>query len=132
MPGLAAVPRVDPLLQGLTSGVTGQTGALVQDVRREASALIRRNRTLLEADPDGYAIVRGELVMFSPTEAELAAAQAAGYAIDRVRDLGALNARVVVLHAPARLATRTALSRLRALAPVTPLDFNHVSLRSGA
>jgi subtilisin family serine protease len=125
--GSLAVPRVDPSV----AAVAGQTTSLVQDVRREAGDLIRRNRAALEADPNGYAIVRGEILMYSPTDTDLAAAQAADYSVVRIRELAALNARLVVLRAPARMATRRALTRLRTLTPTAQLDFNHLYLRSG-
>lgn len=128
---LGGVPGVPLVAPGL-SVVQAQTSGVLQDVRREAATLIRRNRTLLEADANGYAIVRAQVLMYSPSEEEISAAQAAGFRIERIRELPALNARLVVLRVPTGAPTRRALSRLRTLLPSAELDFNHLYLRSGA
>ena len=94
--------------------------------------LLRRNRAMLESDPRGAPIVRSEILALSPSDAQLAAAQAAGFAVARTRLLEGWGARLVVLQAPQGVATRRALERLRALMPAVPLDFNHIYLESAA
>lgn len=91
--------------------------------------LLRRNRDVLEADPHGAPIVRGELLAFSPQESALAAALAAGYTVVRERPLTELGARIVVLHALDD--TARALGRLQGIDPAGSYDFNHVYLQSG-
>jgi subtilisin family serine protease len=60
------------------------------------------------------------------------AAQAAGFAVVRVRALDGLDARLVVLRSPPDLSTARALARLRSLAPNESFDFNHIYGESGA
>ena len=93
--------------------------------------LIRRNRTLLQADPNGAAIVRGEILAVSPEQADLDAAGAAGFTVLRVRALDGLDARIVVLGVPPGMDTLRALQKLRALAPSATFDFNHIYTNSG-
>jgi hypothetical protein len=123
-----------PVVTGTIQGISGQVDATVlQDARQvQVRDLIRRNRASIEADPNGAAIVRNELVAFSPTDADLAAAQAAGFGIVDTRTLDGLDARIVVLQVPTGLSTARALTRLRALAPTGTFDFNHLYSRSGA
>lgn len=92
--------------------------------------LLRRHRDVLEADPHGAPIVRGELLAFSPQESALTAALAAGYTVVREQALAELGARIVVLHAPDD--TARALTRLQGIDPAGSYDFNHVYLPSGA
>jgi hypothetical protein len=127
------LPQVLPNVNRTVTGLEDQTDVrALQDARRlQVRDLIRRNRTTVEADPGGAAIVRGELVMLSPTDADLATAQAAGYSVARVRTLEALSARIVVLRAPRGVATARALTRLRTLEPAVGFDFNHIYLPSG-
>jgi subtilisin family serine protease len=137
LPGvrLPVLPQLQvPGVTGTIQGVTGQVDATVlQDARQvQVRDLIRRNRARIEADPNGAAIVRNELVAFSPADADLAAAQAAGFGIVDTRTLDGLDARIVVLQVPTGLSTARALTRLRALAPTGTFDFNHLYSRSGA
>jgi subtilisin family serine protease len=92
--------------------------------------LLRRHRDVLEADPNGAPIVRGELLAFAPDAGALQAAAAAGYTVIRERALAELGARIVVLHAPDD--TARSLARLRGVDPAGNYDFNHVFLTSGA
>ena len=137
LPGVRVPVLPQPQVQGVTGtiqGVTGQVDATVlQDARQvQVRDLIRRNRANIEADPNGAAMVRNELVAFSPSDADLAAAQAAGFAIVDTRTLDGLDARIVVLQVPAGLSTVRALTRLRAVVPTGSFDFNHLYSRSGA
>jgi Subtilase family len=128
------LPQVLPGVNRTVTGVVGQTevGAL-QDARGlEVRDLIRRNRATVEADPSGAAIVRGEILMLSPTDADLAAVQVAGYSIVRIRTLDGLDARIVVLRTPQGAVTARALTRVRTLEPAVSFDFNHIYTQSGA
>jgi hypothetical protein len=86
--------------------------------------LLRRHRDVLEADPHGAPIVRGEVLMIAPTEAARAAAIAAGFPVLRELTLPQLQLRIVVLHANAN--TARALTQLEAMDPVGAYDFNHL------
>lgn len=126
----AQLPNIDRTL----SAVDAQNDPRVlQEVRRlRVRDLIRRNRATLEAAPDGAAIVRNELVLLSPSEVDIAGAQAAGFVVDRIRVLDGLDSRVVILRAPPGMSTQRALARLRLLEPAVSADFNHIYIDSGA
>ena len=131
------VPTLPPLpvpaLGGTVQCLTSQLDATVQQDTRQTQVrdLIRRNRAALEADPNGAAIVRNQLLAFSPVATDLAAIQAAGFSIVDTRMLDGLDASIVVLAAPPGLSTARALTRLRAIAPTGTFDFNHLYSRSG-
>lgn len=127
---VAQLPVVGTALQGLDSQVNANTlqNARVVQLRN----LIRSNPATLAADPAGAAILRGQIVAFSPSDADLAAAQGAGFGVIGVRTLDGLDARVVILQAPGGVPIAQALARLRALLPTDQLDFNHVYSQSGA
>jgi subtilisin family serine protease len=130
LPQLPQTITLDRTLQGLASQV--DTNAL-QDARTlQVRTLIRRNRATLEADPNGAAIVRNEIVAFSPTDGDVALAQSAGFSVIGMRTLDGLDARVVILQAPQGLSTARALVRLRTLVPGGQFDFNHLYSESGA
>jgi len=93
--------------------------------------LLRTHRREVEADPNGAPILRGEVVAFSPTDAALEKARAAGFNVARERVLEGLDARLVVLQAPRGMSTRRALERLRGLDPDGAYDFNHLYMDSG-
>jgi len=91
---------------------------------------LRRHRDVLEADPHGAPMVRGEVLALSPSAAALQAAGAAGFSVLRESVSAELGTHVVVLHA-AR-GTAHALARLQELDPAGVYDFNHVYTDSGA
>ena len=128
------LPQVLPDVNRTLTGLADQTDArALQDARQlQVRDLIRRNRATVEADPSGAAIVRGEIVMLSPTNADLAAAQVAGYSVLRVRTLDGLDARMAVLRAPQGATTARALTRIRTLEPAESFDFNHIYMQSSA
>lgn len=138
LPSLPAVNLPAPAQQGLLPLSTEASAALgeldsraLRGLRQQRMAeLLRRHRDVLEADPQGAPIVRGELLAFSPQESALKAALDAGFTVVREQQLPELNARIVVL----RLSNDTAgaLARLRGIDPSGSYDFNHVYLPSGS
>src|SRR5580698_4517856 len=86
------VPQLAPLgrtLQGVDSQLDTN---VLQDTRTlQVRALIRGNRNTLEADPNGAAIVRNEIVAFSPSDADVALAQSAGFSVIGIRNLDGLD-----------------------------------------
>jgi hypothetical protein len=121
-----------PPLTGEAAAALGElsSGSLRELRQQRIRELLRRHRDVLEADPHGAPIVRGELLAFSPQPAALQLALAAGYTVVRERALEELGARLVVLHAPGD--TARSLTRLEDLDPAGSYDFNHVYLPSGA
>jgi hypothetical protein len=92
--------------------------------------LLRRHRDVLEADPHGAPIVRGEVLALSPSAAALQAAGGAGFSVVREHSFAELGTHIVVLHASG--STARALVRLQGLDPAGIYDFNHVYTDSGA
>jgi subtilisin family serine protease len=126
----APIATLDRTLQGVDSQVDTN---VLQDTRSlQVRALIRANRATLEADPNGAAIVRNEIVAFSPSDADVALAQNAGFSVIGIRNLDGLDARIVILQAPQGLSTARALVRLRTLLPAGQFDFNHLYSQSAA
>jgi Subtilase family len=105
----------------------------LERARKAAIALLlRRHADVLEADPSGDPIVRGEVVALSPTAAGLARARGAGFSVLRESSLGILGIRVVVLAAPRGTPTARALRLLRRLDPAGAYDFNNVYAQGGS
>ncbi len=127
--GLGVSQAVDRTLSGLSSDLDPQR---LEDLRRlHILDLVRKNPRQIEVDPNGAPIVRGEVVAFSPSDAALDKARAAGFVVLRERDLDGLDAKVFVLEAPHGVATRRALKQLRGLDPGGAYDFNHIYTDSG-
>jgi len=91
--------------------------------------LLRAHGDVVETDPDGNPMVRGEVLLVSPDAAALQAASTAGFSVAREFTLEVPPVRIVVLHIGAR--TARALQRLRALNPGAVYDFNHIYIESG-
>jgi subtilisin family serine protease len=127
---LSALPlNGDRAVSGLSSDLDARR---LTDLRRlHILELIRKNPKEIEADPNGAPVIRGEVVAFSPTEASLAKARAAGFVVSRERVLEGLDARLVVLQAPSGISTRRALQNLRRLDGEGMYDFNHLYTESG-
>lgn len=123
-------------LQSLTQAVN-QTGIESLDelssLRKTAiAALIRGNRRILEADPHGEPMVRGEVLALSPTDSVLSSAAALGFVPLREQSSAELELKLVVLQAPAKWSTAEALKKLRAANPAGVFDFNHIYTGSGS
>jgi len=140
LPGLPiGVPGGLPAALGSPAGVqqaltapTDELGRLEGARKALIAQLLRRHADVLEADPNGNPIVRGEVLALSPTDVALARALGAAFTILRERTFRALGIRVVVLGAPHRMATSRALTVLRRLDPGGTYDFNNVYTESGA
>lgn len=125
-------------LQGLHQTLSPLTRTLHQRLHRLVDArklrilrLLHRYPRLIEADPKGNPIVRGEVLALSPTDSALRQAIAAGFFVVRKRSLGVLGLRVLVLRAPSGTSTWQALRKLRRLDPTGTYDFNHIYTDSG-
>lgn len=107
----------------------------VNDLRNtrllEVRGLLRQHRDVIEADPRGAPIVRGEVVAISPDDAAISRVVEAGFDVLRTESLDDLAIRIVVLAVPEGVSTSRALQRVRKLDPAGQYDYNHVYLRSG-
>jgi hypothetical protein len=134
LPGspLSALPlNGDRALSGLSSDLDLDPRRLTDLRRLHILDLIRKNPKEIEADPNGAPIIRGEVVAFSPSDASLERARAAGFVVVRERILAGLDARLVVLQAPNGASTRRALKDIRRLDGEGVYDFNHLYTDSG-
>ncbi|MGM9487589.1 S8 family serine peptidase [Ideonella sp. YS5] len=126
---LPALPIVQQPLQRSERLVEDRLQNLRRDLVR---TLLRDHADVLEADPAGEAIVRGELLLLAPSPELLASAQAAGFT--RLREEapdGLEELRGVVLRAPRGRSTTEARDQLRQLDPTLVVDFNHVYTPGG-
>jgi hypothetical protein len=137
--GLPAV-RLPLPVGGLTSPLA-QTGAgaaslasntLASLRQTTAQNLIRQNRQLIEADPNGEPMLRGQLVALDLSPATLERTAAAGFVRVREQRLEGLDGRVDVLQAPPGMSTRRALRVLRGIEPGATFDYDHIYQGSAA
>jgi len=130
--GGLALPPVPHSLPSLANGMARPLRRLTQARKLHLIELLHEHPRLLETDPDGNLIVRGEVAALSPTDAALARAGAAGFSIIQARSLGALGIRLVILRVPTGTSTWRALRRLRRLDPAGTYDFDSLYTDSGA
>jgi subtilisin family serine protease len=131
LPGVSRLPGiVDRVVQPLPELLSSTTQLLDQRVAN-VRELLTRHRDLIEADPAGEPIRRGELVLVSPSEAALTVAASLGLVKLREEAWPELDLREVVLRVPVGLDTAQALEKLRAAQPELQADFNHLYSRSG-
>lgn len=88
--------------------------------------LLQRHPAQLEPDPAGFPIVRREILAWSPSDAGLAAAAAAGMTETSRQDMPEIGQVLVTFRVPDGVATADALASLRAADPDGSYDFNHV------
>jgi hypothetical protein len=132
LPGNLPVDSGLPALAPQAAGaLAGEAGRLEHARMLRIRLLLRRHADVVEADPSGDPIVRGEVLAFAPTAAALAHARAAGFSILRDRSLAPLGMRIVVLGVPRGTSTRHALGLLRRLDPQGIYDFNNIYTESG-
>jgi len=125
---LPNLPATDVLRPRLDAEFLGTD---LRDLRAlRIRTLLRVHGDVVEADPHGNPMVRGEVLAVSPDAAALHAAAAAGFSVAREFTLDVPPTHMVVLHIAAR--TARALERLRALDPDGVYDFNHIYIESGA
>ncbi|HTV97835.1 MAG TPA: S8 family serine peptidase [Steroidobacteraceae bacterium] len=102
------------------------------DLRHERiKRLIRDNRKLIEADPNGEPIVRGEILASGVSDEALARLRASGFAVDRERTIAGADFRLLVLKTAPGTATQKVLRELRSADPNGLYDYNHIYLTSG-
>jgi hypothetical protein len=96
----------------------------------EIDRLIGRNRRVIDVDPDGNPIVRGEILASSPSDAALAHALAMDFVVVRELAIDSMNIHLVVFRGPESLSTGKQLRRLRDADPQGLYDYNHIYLGS--
>ena len=129
LPGGAGLPG---LAQQAAGGLNDEIDRLERARKQRIRQLLRRHADVVEADPNGDPIVRGEVLAYSPTDVALARALSAGFSVVRERSMGTLGIRIVVLSVPRGAATSRALSLLRRLDPAGTYAFNNLYTESGS
>ncbi len=146
--GLPASTALPDLASWTTGALTDEAAQLERARKLRVELMLRRYPDVLEADPSGDPIVRGEVLALSPSDTALARAVSAGFFILSERSLDSLGgtsggtvggspggipgARIAVLEVPRGMATSRALSLLRRLDPGGIYDFNNIYMQSGA
>ncbi len=97
----------------------------------EVDRLIRRNRSVLDRDPNGEPIVRNEILALSPSETAADLARSLHLIVARDQIIDSMSIHLVVLRAPDSMSTNKALRELRASDPAGVYDYNHIYLGSG-
>ena len=115
LPHAPALPGGLPVDPGSLEGMA--RGRLTQGLEAPSRLreLIRRSGGALEADPDGWPVVRGEVVAVDLSVEARRLALGAGFTIVREDRLPALDMTTVVMAPPRGLSLRRAVERLRAL-----------------
>jgi hypothetical protein len=115
--------------QPLDAAQSRALDAASESRRRQIARLVRENSKLIEADPSGEPIVRGEIIAVAMSDETLTRALEHGYVLARESLVADIHLRV--LKAPAGLATRNALRELRAADAQGIYDYNHIYLGVG-
>ncbi|GAB3462544.1 S8 family serine peptidase [Massilia terrae] len=97
----------------------------------QVGQLLRRHPDVLEADPRGEPVLRGEILAWNPSPAALDAARGAGLRVAREERFEELDQILVTLRVPEGAGTAQVLDRLRARDPDGHYDFNHIYTGSG-
>lgn len=93
--------------------------------------LIRRADGALEADKNGWPVVRSELLAVDPSAQGRREMAEAGFSVVREERVAGLDLTVLVLAPPPRTSLRRALERLRRMDPTGTYELNHVYAPSG-
>ncbi len=126
---LPQVPAVERTVQDTLR--TAQSLPLAELRKLRVQELLKTHRGVLEADPDGHPVVRGQVGALAISDEALARAIASGFRVVSDRTLEGVGLRLVVLEAPPNMSTRRALRNIRRLDPEGTYDYNHVYLDSG-
>ncbi|MDO8322830.1 MAG: hypothetical protein Q7T23_07795, partial [Phenylobacterium sp.] len=145
MGGLPDLPRTPmaprapsvPALPSTVRGLVGQTEVLAGEALtalrgQQVQALIRDHADLIDVDDQGQAVVRGEVLILSPSPQSLAIASKAGFHVGSETRLEGLDLSTVTLGLPTGVSVREGVRRLKALDPEGQYDFNHIYLGAGA
>src|SRR5512147_1730464 len=78
-----SLPSVGEDVSRATAPVQNTVRGLSQTTRAQIRSLLRQHRHVIDRDPQGFPIVRGEVLAIAPTATALTAAQAAGFTVLR-------------------------------------------------
>lgn len=109
-------PVVEQALGGATATIASAQRLLELRTDR-IDRLLRRNPAAIELDAQGEPARRGELLLFDPSPAALAAAQAAGFAVAGSEEMDGLGLSLVRLAVPRGMRLADAQALLARVAP---------------
>lgn len=119
-------PTLDTV-RGTPQAVAESGAATLADLRKlRLRALIRENRSTVEADERGQPIRRGVLIAADPDPVSLQRAALAGFQIATQEAEQNLGVRIVTLSVPRGMKMHEAIRRLRAAAPQLQVDYDHL------
>ena len=121
---------LDPV-EGAVGDVTRGATRLADARRLRLSDFVRRNRDVLELDAAGDPARRGELLLMGASDADVARAEAAGFAVLGDERLGTLDIAVVRLGIPARQSLAKAEAGLKKLLPDATVSADTLHFQSG-
>jgi subtilisin family serine protease len=128
-----SVPGVQlPPLPGADRAVGGAVRQLSGARALRVERLLAEHRTELDRDTRGDLVIRAEVVAIDITDAALAGALKARFAVLRTQELADLGLKITVLQTPEGMSATRGLKRLRKLDPEGAYDYNHVYLDSAA
>ena len=127
LPALPSLPL--PSLSRTLAQADPRSLDALRDLRHlEIHELIHDNRRVIEADPHGDPIVRGEILALAMSNQAQAQARSHGFTIERE----VASAGLLVLKTPADFATKKALRALRESDSQGVYDYNHIYMSVGA
>jgi hypothetical protein len=132
LPALPATDLAGPLGPSVHGATQLGPDSLASLHRTRLQELIRRNRQMIEADPNGEPMLRGQLLGLDLSPAALEHLATAGFTRVGEQRLEGVDISLDVLRAPPGLSTRRALQELRALEPGAVFDYDHIYAGSGA
>lgn len=142
----AQIGGVGPVVPGGLPGVSVPSGTIDRDIGRlpgrltdeilaapdRVDDLIRRSDGALQEDPQGWPVVRAEIVVIDLDAEARAWALAEGYVVLREERLEALDLTTSVLAPPPRMRLGRAVDQLRRRYPALTVEYNHVFSPAGA
>jgi subtilisin family serine protease len=132
LPSLPTTGLTGPVGQAAT-GAAGLGAAALTSLRRAAGEeLIRRNRQLIEADPNGEPMLRGELLALDLSAEALERVVAAGFLRVGEQSSDGSDTGIDVLRVPHGMSTQRALRQLRRLEPDALFDYDHIYVDSAS
>ena len=134
LPGLPNLPQLPTLPTPLPRAAQNPLAAADLAGLRRATIdrLLQRHATVLERDPAGEPVVRGELLAQPSRDALRELMFAAGYTLLREQALEGLDERWWIVRPPEGMPLAEALARLRRVDPAGRYDYQHVYTGSGA
>jgi subtilisin family serine protease len=128
-----SVPGVPvPPLPGADRVVGGAVRQLSGARALRVERLLSEHRTELDRDSRGDLVIRAEVIAIDITDAALAGALKARFAVLRTQELVDLGLKITVLQTPEGMSATRGLKRLRKLDPEGAYDYNHVYLDSAS